>query len=418
VDEVSPDGSRRSSLDREPDMVSSPPLDPYDNIPMDVDMAQVPEAVWQSWMSQQPVGGVIQKGKGKEKAVAPSSSLPSADRCMSPLTLPDSVTAPQPPNRSIPIDHTLSEWGIMGANYWPISIAGTPTAVTTAALEAPAAVEQLNLLHIPYGRPEIITSPLLNNSNCIVYKPLNMLICVVCQIGILPQYLRRHRSGAPHFDRSPLSPEQVNSLVTQYNLQVLDYFEGLDAAFAAVPGIPFREGFQCPFPGCIHCRASKKTMGRHIQEKHQVSIRQHPPATCYVQALFESNETWYRIVVPEFAPAPLMRPSMLDYAASTYHAIFDVPPELEDRAHLNPFLAKYDWLPVVRPFSPGILDRWIAMPDETDARLQGLESIVKAYYGDIIGEMQDFGQYTTILRWVKSSKKYVVFFSTFWTALR
>lgn len=148
-------------------------------------------------------------------------------------------------------------------------------------------------------------------------------------------------------------------------------------------------------------------MGRHVRDVHNVSIRDHEPVSCYVQVLFHSNETRYPVALPQCVLGPVKEFSMLDYATSTYRAIFDVQPQLEDRAHLNPFLAKYDWLPIVEKFTPRNIHDWTSLPDETDATFRGLEAAVKSYYNRIIQDMGNLGQYTTILRWVKSSKRCV-----------
>jgi hypothetical protein len=147
------------------------------------------------------------------------------------------------------------------------------------------------------------------------------------------------------------------------------------------------------------------TMRRHIQEKHDSTVRIYPPATCDVQTIFESNATRYPVIVPLCAPAPATQPSALTYAAATYRAIYDVRPELEDRAQLNPFLAKYNWMTIISPLHPRQIQDWVSLPGDTESVFSGLEDAIKAYYNIIVHEMGDSGQYITTLRWLKSSKK-------------
>lgn len=261
------------------------------------------------------------------------------------------------------------------------------------------------MICIPYGHADIITSNILNLCNCVVYKPLRMLICVICRIGVAPESIRRHRRKAPHFDPSPISDVQVESLALEHDIHPTDKFDDLEAVFTAVPGIPYTIGWKCTFPGCLHGRSSKQTMGRHIVLKHRSSITVHPPETSEVQALFDSNETRYPVILPAITPSVIRPPLMHEIAASAYRAVLDAPAELEDRAHLNPFLAKYDWLPIVSDLSPRMVQNWVSLPSGSEPEFEGLAAAIQEYYADIILDLGNFGAYTTILRWIKSSKR-------------
>lgn len=78
-------------MDQELAVVSSPPSDPYDDIPMAVDVAHIADAEWLQLLSGKPGGRSVDKGKGRE-----SHPPPPLDRCVSPLTLPPSANALRP----------------------------------------------------------------------------------------------------------------------------------------------------------------------------------------------------------------------------------------------------------------------------------------------------------------------------------
>jgi hypothetical protein len=143
-------------------------------------------------------------------------------------------------------------------------------------------------------------------------------------------------------------------------------------------------------------------MRRHVLTHG--SIKTYPSTPTQVQAIFESNMTYYPVTVPSFSTAPLTQPSASAIAEAQYRAVFDLQPELEDRAHLSPFLATYDWVPIVSPLSPRQIREWVALPGENEPKLSGLISTAKAYYNLIVKEMGNLDQHTTVLRWIKSSK--------------
>ena len=76
-------------MDQELAVVSSPPLDPYDDIPMLVDAAQTQR---QPLLSCESDARSVEEAKGREESYPP----PPLDRCVSPLTLPPSANALQP----------------------------------------------------------------------------------------------------------------------------------------------------------------------------------------------------------------------------------------------------------------------------------------------------------------------------------
>jgi hypothetical protein len=89
-----------------------------------------------------------------------------------------------------------------------------------------------------------------------------------------------------------------------------------------------------------------------------------------------------------------------------YHKITsNIPIQPEDRALLNPFLAKYNWLSVVEGVPPTSISDWISLPSSEEHDLQGLVKAVHDYYGKIVPEMRKLDIHTTTLRWIHSTKE-------------
>jgi len=147
-------------------------------------------------------------------------------------------------------------------------------------------------------------------------------------------------------------------------------------------------------------------MGQHVQMKHGACIKDYPPVPCTVQALFDSNEACYPVVVPSIPATAGPPPLSHHLAESAYCSILDVSllTQLEDHAHLNPFLAKYNWLKVVDGLSPCVIHSWVSLPSGSEPELNGLTAAVEGYYNSILIDLGNFGAYTTILRWIQSSK--------------
>jgi hypothetical protein len=383
----------------EHNMVTSPLLDPYEHAYIDMDL-DIPDHVWNGTVSPRdimassirsdpisplllPSNVTIDKGKGR----APTPPTPTP---MSPFTLPidkGKGRAPTPPTPT------------------PMSPFTLPSSITPN----PASEFNLNLIQIPYGHPDIITSLWLNLKNCIIYKPLCLLICVVCQVAIVPSYLRRHRSGTPHFDSSMIPDKDISELVEEYHLLTTDRLPDHSHLCHAVPGLPWERGLRCTFPGCSHGRTSMKTMRTHVKEHGPgVTVDNYPPEEYNVQVFFDSNQTRYPVIVPELHPVnhTVAQPSMLDYLQSRYASALEKRSDLEDRAHLPPFLAKYPWHNIVQDLSPRFITNWVDLPKAEHEQLGQLFPLVQSYYQKIEAELANFdGRYTTILRWIKSTKK-------------
>jgi Orsellinic acid/F9775 biosynthesis cluster protein D len=150
--------------------------------------------------------------------------------------------------------------------------------VATTAPKDLKSPDEYNVIRIPYGHPNIITSPNLNLLNCIFYKPLRILICIVCEIGVAPGYLRVHR-GRYHGDSSSIS-DVLESLVRDLDIRREDRIKDHAENWRVIPGIPYCPGFQCSFPSCSLARKSITTMRRHVTSDHNSSIKEYP-ATSY-----------------------------------------------------------------------------------------------------------------------------------------
>jgi hypothetical protein len=96
---------------------------------------------------------------------------------------------------------------------------------------------------------------------------------------------------------------------------------------------------------------------------------------------------------------------MVRYAISKYEEIFDNPSMLDDMAQLNPFLAKYNWLNIISDLSPVLVNTWVSLGDDQDDDFPGLTAAVHDYYEGIFPDVRDLSKYTTILRWIMSTKE-------------
>jgi Orsellinic acid/F9775 biosynthesis cluster protein D len=315
-----------------------------------------------------------QKGKGKEIEM-PSSALP-------PLLLAPSMPQPPlaPPNLSTASD---------GSTLMPKDA-------------------DFSTLAIQYHSSEILTSHALNLINCVLYIPLRIIICVVCGIAVQPRSIRRHRQGEPHLDCPAISQAEVDSIVALNEVFLEDVLVCPALPLPIVPGIQFTRGWSCTFPNCAHSRKSRKKMANHIIDIHGSSIKQWEPLQCNVQSIFESNASYYLVEMPpgpSSSPIPTM-PDPLGLLFSTYQ---DITSKIShtvsnDSAHLSPFLAKYKWHEIVGDTLPLDIKGWISAPQDTEPELLGLTTGVKLYYSKIVETMGEGEAWTTVLRWVNTSK--------------
>ncbi|KAG2084486.1 uncharacterized protein F5147DRAFT_589450, partial [Suillus discolor] len=260
---------------------------------------------------------------------------------------------------------------------------------------------------IPYGHPSIFTSAFLNMVACVIYKPLGLLICIICEIGISTKCLSSHRQK--HHDVPALTAEQISALEA-YKLHESDIFEDWDNASPVVPGIPYQEGYMCTFQGCCFATTSEQRIRTH-NNRH---LTRNNWKSCTVQALYASMQIKYPVVVPDSPPALHAAPpgsqDLLDQVESFYeqHRVLHKgrlgPPM--DRAHLNPFLAKYNWLEVIKDESPSDIVEWVKMPERDEGELTGILPCFQRYFGEIIKLLTDENAFrkTRILRAVNTTK--------------
>jgi hypothetical protein len=247
---------------------------------------------------------------------------------------------------------------------------------------------------------------------CIIYKPLGLLICIICEIGIATKCLSSHRQK--HHDVPALTAEQISALEA-YKLHESDSFEDWDNASPVVPGIPYQDGYTCTFQGCCFATISEQRIRAHDKDH----LTRNNWKNCTVQALYASMQRKYPVVVPHSPPALHAAPpgsrDLLGQVESFYeqHRVLHKgrlgPPM--DRAHLNPFLARYNWLEVIKDESPSDIVDWAKMPERDEGELTGILPCFQRYFGEIIKLLTDENAFrkTRILRSVNTTKSLCVF---------
>ncbi|KAG2028588.1 hypothetical protein BDR03DRAFT_1019603 [Suillus americanus] len=333
-------------------------------------------------------------------------STPFAQRKVRSSTEDDSIeiTAP-PPSQFTKIDPKAKP-----------ALARTKTVLDPADIRVfgPQLADGRGTFAIPYGHPSIFTSVFLNMTACVIYKPLGLLICIVCEIGIATKCLSAHRQK--HHDVPTLTAEQI-SVLEAYKLHESDSFENWDNASPVVPGIPYQDGYMCTFQGCCFATVSKQRIQAHDREH----CTRNNWKSCVVQALYASMQRKYPVVVPHSPPAlDAALPESQDLLAQVesfyeQHRVLHMgrlgPPM--DRAHLNPFLAKYNWLDVIKDETPSDIVEWVKMPERDENELIGILPCFQCYFGEIIKLLTDENalRKTRILRAVNTTKSLYVFSS-------
>jgi len=231
-----------------------------------------------------------------------------------------------------------------------------------------------------------------------------MLICYSCGVGVSPSCIRKHRQ-TKHSDKTPTT-DFIDSLVKAFDLRLTDYFDVGDGPKNPVPGILWQGGLKCGFEQCGRCLRSTDNMRKHIRSNHKLSLLECPPSECSTQILFESNQRVYEVdIIPSPSAPPIT--SAFDILLSQYEQKkfdqFQIP---NNPALLNPFLAKYKWLNTLEGISPAKVTEWVKFPIAGDP-YAGLFSAVKLYYEPIIKDMGNLEKYTTILRFVHTTKGWV-----------
>jgi hypothetical protein len=210
-----------------------------------------------------------------------------------------------------------------------------------------------------------------------------------------------------------LTAEQI-SVLEAYKLHESDSFEDWDNSNPVVPGIPYQEGYMCTFQGCCFATVSKQRIQTHDRDSHHTRNNW---KSCTVQAFYASMQRKYPVVVPHPPPALHVPPGSQDLLAQVesfyeQHRVLHngrLGPPM-DRAHLNPFLARFNWLDVIKDESPSDINDWVKMPEKDESELIGILSCFKRYFGMIINLLTDENAFrkTRILRAVNTSKSMCV----------
>lgn len=122
-------------------------------------------------------------------------------------------------------------------------------------------------------------NPELASVECIIYIPLQILICIACKIIISLICLVQHCRSSQHQD-SLIDQIFVDNLVTTYNLYSLDYFALDNAPNTPVPEIQWEKGYVCGINDCTTTSTSSQTMKHHMSRDHRV-VRT-PPLKSFV----------------------------------------------------------------------------------------------------------------------------------------
>lgn len=260
------------------------------------------------------------------------------------------------------------------------------------------------IFKIPYGTPEIVTSSNLNTINVVLFKlfpqPIYILICPPCKTAIWPQSVRQHRLRE-HQDR--VKQGDIDKYLEGYSQHLTDVLD-TDGSFDAVPGISVtKHGWKCPAKECYHARRSRQNMQRHISEIHRGTREKLLPLPSPVQALFQSNSTYYPVNLLISQEVPMERHKLGAAAAAVFEAYEETMEEisfttLDDPAHLSPFLAKYKWHLAIGDAKPGDIQCLVATPQDDEPYLHGLASSVKSHYISIADDIDNMQGVTTILR--------------------
>lgn len=268
------------------------------------------------------------------------------------------------------------------------------------------------IFKIPYGTPEVVTSSDLNTINLVLFKltsrPIYILICPECLLAILPPLVRQHRVSR-HQDR--VKQGDIDKYLEGYRRYLIDGASDIHGPFDAVPGISvMKHGWKCPAEGCYHARKSHQNMQRHISSTHGDTQEKLIPLPSPVQALFESDSTYYPVNLPISQEAPVERRELGTAAAAVFEAYEATMAEisfatLDDPAHLSPFLAKYKWHLAIGDAKPGDIQSLVAAPRDDEPYLHGLASSVQSHYTSIADDVDNMQGVTTILRWIKSPKE-------------
>ncbi|KAG2046066.1 hypothetical protein BDR06DRAFT_977753 [Suillus hirtellus] len=227
-------------------------------------------------------------------------------------------------------------------------------------------------------------------------------------------------------------------ILEAYKLHELDSFEDWDNSSPVVPSIPYQEGYMCTFQGCYFATISKQHIQTHDRDSHHTRNNW---KSCTVQAFYASMQRKYPVVIPHPPPVLHVPPGSQDFLTQVesfyeqHHILHNGCLGLPmDRAHLNPFLAKYNWLEVIKDKSPSDIIDWVKMPEKDESELIGILPCFQRYFGGIIKLLTDENafqktqifhdlnnrpfkaplQKQTVQRYVRTFTKLIAFVSQAW----
>lgn len=264
--------------------------------------------------------------------------------------------------------------------------------------------------------PNFESPSFLEEAGLIIYRPLNLLICLRCQGAIPPISLKKHWKTSSFHDADEqlkITEKEISAFARKYTLFEDSFFSDTQTFQAPIPGITYFEAFVCEARGCNFVTKSESRAKRH-RSSHGFD-RTSDLQQSAVHQIFITNQKMYRIKsVPEvldFSESPSGN------AAQNSSALDILLHEQEERLNAlsqvdipyestNPFLQKYRWNEEVEKLTPETIMALVAYPDLSDP-LSTIQRQLTQYYEPIVKEMKRLDVHITTLRWVRSTKGYV-----------
>lgn len=250
----------------------------------------------------------------------------------------------------------------------------------------------------------------------VVYRPLNLLICLRCRGAIPPASLKKHWKTSSYHDADEhikITERDIVDLTEKYALFKDNILSDNQTFQVPIPGITYFEAFVCEARGCNVVTRSEPIARRH-RASHGYYYRD-DLQTSSVHQVFITNQKMYRIKsVPKVLDTEKSVPAN---AAPNNSSLAILLHEQEGRLDAlnrtdmpgestNPFLQKYRWKEEVEKLSPETIMALVAHPDLSDP-LSTIPRQLTLYYEPIVKEMKRLDTHITTLRWVRSTKRYV-----------
>lgn len=266
---------------------------------------------------------------------------------------------------------------------------------------------------IDLSDPNFESSSFLEQADLIIYRPLNLLICLRCQSAIPPKSLRKHwkTSSLHDADEQLKIPEKdILDFTKKYALFEDNIFPDSQTFLKPIPGIAYFEAFACNVKGCNSVTKSESVAKRHQSSQgHGGSLQLEKS---FVHQVFITNQKMYPIrSVPEALsdselPGSATPITVLDILLREQEERLEVLQRADTYESTNPFLQKYRWNEEVEKLSPETIMALLAFPNLSDP-LSTIPRQLTLYYAPIVKEMKRTDVHITTLRWLKSTKGYV-----------